>query len=112
MQKVLSYEYVVFGKWNKSKGPDPNPVSGALRSSSSCYKDYYPRPPTCITAASSGANPLKRETVNHFKVLQVFGFIYSSQYASQTSPETSLFNFNKKINYVEFKNSETFYTFD
>lgn len=34
-------------------------------------------------AASSSANPLKRETENHFKVLQVFGLIYSSQCSSQ-----------------------------
>lgn len=34
-------------------------------------------------AASSSANPLKRETENHFKVLQVFDLIYSSQCNSQ-----------------------------
>lgn len=33
--------------------------------------------------ASFSANPLKRETENHFKVLQVFGLIYSSQCNSQ-----------------------------
>lgn len=82
MQKVLVR---ICSFWQmKQKQQPPDPLG---RYSSHVIRIISPPPlnsaAAAAAAASSSANPLKRETENHFKVLQVFGLIYSSQCNSQ-----------------------------
>lgn len=80
MQKVLVR---ICSFWQmKQKQQPPRPTRQVLDSTRHVIRIISP-PPLNSAAASSSANPLKRETENHFKVLQVFGLIYSSQCNSQ-----------------------------
>lgn len=82
MQKVLVR---ICSFWQmKQKQQPPRPTREVLNSTRHVIRIISPPPlNSAAAAASSSANPLKRETENHFKVLQVFGLIYSSQCNSQ-----------------------------
>lgn len=85
MQKVLVR---TCSFWQmKQKQQPPRPTRQVLDSTRHVIRIISPPPlnsdAAAAAAASSSANPLKRETENHFKVLQVFGLIYSSQCNSQ-----------------------------